>query len=129
MKPTAEHITDIQRDILAPVITSIVKAIDPEKIICYGTRTLLTQAWSSLASPLTSTTDTDYDLLIVAKPGEKRKANEILDIIDKFSTSEIRIIAIVHTLCSVNEALLQGRIFFSTIYHHGVLLYDASGFH
>jgi uncharacterized protein len=32
----------------------------------------------------------------------------------------------VHSLYSVNKALQEGRIFFSSIYHRGILVYDAS---
>jgi HEPN domain-containing protein len=127
LETSAEQNTELHQEGLAFIIANIVKAIDPEKVICYGTRTRLAQTWSCFSSSPASTTHTDHDLLIVTKPGDRRKASEILDTIDKYSTGEIRIVATVHALCAVNEALLLGREFFSAIYFNGEMLYDASG--
>lgn len=116
-----------QEQNLRQAITGIAAAIDPEKIICYGTRTSLEHTWSSFDPVLASKMDTDYDLLIITKPGQKRRDHEVFDMIVKLSTPETRIIAITHSLYAVNEALEQGRPFFTTIYKQGILIYDSSG--
>ncbi len=127
MNTSFSHLPASQEQNFRQVVSSIVEAVEPEKIICYGTRTSLEHAWSSFDPVLASKMDTDYDLLIITKPGQKRRDHEIYDKIAKLSTPETRIIAITHSLYAVNEALEQGRPFFTAIFKQGILIYDSSG--
>jgi HEPN domain-containing protein len=127
MLTSFNHLPPTQEQKLRQAVSAIATAIAPEKLICYGTRTWLTQTWSSFDPVLDSTMNTDYDLLIITKPGIKRREHEILDIVSQHSAPGSRIIAIAHSLCAVNEALEQGRSFFVNIYKQGILVYDSSG--
>lgn len=127
MNTSLHHLPPSQEQALKQAVSAIAAAIDPEKIICYGTRTWLTNTWSIVDPVLNSAMNTDYDLLIITKPGIKRREHEILDIVDKHGTPGIRLIVIVHSLCAVNEALEQGKPFFVNLYKNGMLVYDSSG--
>lgn len=127
MLTTFNHIPPSQEQKFRLAVCAIATAVTPEKIICYGTRTWLTHTWNIVDPVLNSTMNTDYDLLIITKPGTKRREHEILDIVAQYSTQETRIVAIAHSLPAVNEALEQGRSFFVNIYKNGILVYDSSG--
>lgn len=127
MNTSLHHLPPSQEQALKQAVSAIAAAIDPEKIICYGTRTWLTNTWSIVDPVLNSVMNTDYDLLIVTKPGVKRREHEILDIVAQHTPSETRIITIAHGLCAVNEAIKQGRPFFVNIHKSGILVYDSSG--
>jgi HEPN domain-containing protein len=126
MLTSFNHLPPSQVQALKQAISAIAISIAPEKIICYGTRTWLTHTWGIVDPVLNSVMNTDYDLLIITKPGIKRREHEILDIVAQHSTQETRIVAIVHSLCAVNEALERGRSFFVDIYKNGILVYDSS---
>lgn len=127
MQTTFINLPSSQEQNLKQAITGIAADIDPEKIICYGTRTWLDNTWSGFDPVLASNISTDFDLLIITKPGQKLKDHEVLDRVAGYITQETRIVAIVHSLYAVTEALEQGRPFFSTVYKHGILVYDSSG--
>ncbi len=127
MHTSFNHLPPSQEQALKQAVCAIATAVAPEKIICYGTRTRLRHTWSVIDPVLNSMMSTDYDILIITKPGMKRREHEILDIVAKHSTQETRIVAIAHSLCAVNEALEQGRSFFVNIYKNGILVYDSSG--
>lgn len=127
MHTSFNHLPPSQEQALKQLISAVVTAIAPEKIICYGTRTWRTHTWSIVDPVLNSVMNTDYDLLIITKPGTKRREHEILDIVTQYSTLETRIVAIVHSLCAVNEALDRGRSFFVNICKNGILVHDSSG--
>jgi HEPN domain-containing protein len=127
MHTSFSHLPLSQEQKLRQSVSKIATAVAPEKIICYGTRTWLTHSWSIADPVLHSTMNTDYDLLIITKPGVKRREHEILDIASQHSSPDTRIIAIAHSLCAVNEAIQQGRPFFVNLRKHGILVYDSSG--
>lgn len=127
MLTSINHLPSCQEQKFREAVYAIATAVAPEKIICYGTRTRLMHTWSVVDPVLNSTMKTGYDLLIITKPGMKRREHEILDIAAQHSTQETRIVAIAHSLCAVNEALEQGRSFFVNIANNGILVYDSSG--
>lgn len=129
MLTSINHLPSSQEKKFREAVYAIATAVAPEKIICYGTRTRLMHTWSVVDPVLNSTMKTDYDLLIITKPGIKHREHEILDIVAEHSTEETRIVAIAHSLCAVNKALEQGRSFFVNIYKNGILVYDSSGIH
>jgi HEPN domain-containing protein len=127
MPTSINHLPSSQEQKFRESVYAIATAVAPEKIICYGTRTRLMHTWSIVDPVLNSTMNTDYDLLLITKPGIKRREHEILDIVAQHSTPGCRIIAIAHSLWAVNKALEQGRSFFVNIYKQGILVYDSSG--
>lgn len=123
------HIPDAQQKVLAQLVTTIVKAINPEKIICYGSRINITQDWGCfmLGDGFLSTANTEFDLLIITANDEKRVEHEIIQLCEQQAKPVgCRINIIAHRLKAFNEAIEQGRRFFTTLYHKGVLLYNGN---
>ena len=123
------HISETQRKQLAQLVTNIVKAISPEKIICYGSRINIMQDWGCFmpGDGYQPTTGVEFDLLIITTNEEKRVDHEIIQTCEQQAEPlGCRIITIVHKLAAVNEAIEQGRRFFTTLYYKGVLLYNGN---
>lgn len=123
------HLPDAQRKQLAQLVTAIVKAISPEKIICYGSRIDIMQDWGCFlpGDNYQSSTDTEFDLLIITTNEEKRADHEIIQLCEQQAEPlGCRITTIVHKLAAVNEAIEQGRRFFTILYQKGVLLYNGN---
>lgn len=118
------HLSPRQCEIPEEIIAAMVKAVYPEKIICYGARTKVLEAWSCFLYPIEAQIFTVYDLLIITRENEKKNSHEILDMIDCCNTPVITITALVHSIKAVNDALKNGSVFFTTLYQTGVLLYD-----
>ena len=123
------HIQEAQRKQLAQLVANIVKAISPEKIICYGSRINIMQDWGCFMSgdSYQPTTGTEFDLLIITNNEEKCLDHEIIQVCEQQAEPlGCRITTIVHKLVAVNEAIEQGRRFFTTLYHKGILLYNGN---
>lgn len=121
------HLPEDQRKQLARLVIAIVKTISPEKIICYGSRINIMQDWGCfmLGDGYQSTTGTEFDLLIITSNEEKRADHEIIQMCEQQAEPVgCRICTIIHKLAAVNEAIEQGRRFFSTLFHKGLLLYN-----
>lgn len=118
------HISTAQHQQLQQSVSSIIKAIAPEKIICYGTRTNATQTWSCFLDDINETVITTYDLLIITRDKEKAKRDEIARTISQYDTASTKFITIVHSIEAVNDALKDENFFFSTLFHKGALLHD-----
>lgn len=66
-----------------------------------------------------------YDLFIVINDDEKKQHHEIIEFVEQYAISihcDATIIA--QPLNAVNKELEQGKRFISTVYRHGVILYD-----
>jgi HEPN domain-containing protein len=69
--------------------------------------------------------ESDYDILVVTKPGDVRKDYEITDQIVNRCRYRVPVNVITHDIDYVNEQLRKGQYFFSDIVKEGILLYDA----
>jgi len=98
----------------------------PEKIICYGIRTISSERWSSFLNGSKSNPSVSLDLLIILQEKDKRKRESVSDIVENFSNESIRLITIVHSIEAVNTNLEEGNPFFTTLYSNGVLVYDSN---
>lgn len=124
------HLSKTQLSEMVQLVEKIVQKINPDKIICYGTRTTITQDWScfldgdgyrEIIYPST------YDLLIITNEGEKREDHILNQMVDQQAESlGCEVTSVVHRLSSVNADLENGNRFMSTIYQKAVLVYNGS---
>jgi HEPN domain-containing protein len=123
-------LSEAQRKQLAQLVTLIVKAISPEKIICFGSRSTVMQGWSCFlpGDGCRETVSITYYLLIITNADEKRAEHELIQIIEQQAGPlTCGVTSIVHKLVSVNEAIEKGHRFFTTLHHKGILLYNGKG--
>ena len=125
MTTTLSHISRDQSQLLQDAVSEIIKAVDPEKIICYGTRTNINEAWSCFIRSDQSRTSMHFDFLIITREGRKEKEHEVFDKISKCEKETVHITAIVHSIFAVNEALEKEMPFFTNVYEKGVIVYDS----
>lgn len=129
MLTNLSHLPETQHKQLAALVTAIVKAIAPEKIICFGCRLNIMQDWGCFmtGNDYQDHTGAEYDLLIIPDADDKRADHEIIQIAEQQAEPlGCRVTGIVHKLASVNEAIEKGSRFFTTLLHKGVLLYNGS---
>lgn len=129
MLTTMPHLSEGQITQLAGLVEKIVSSIAPEKIICYGSRTHITQDWGLflVGQDFTKEVDTYYDLLIITKAEDKRLDHEIIQLVEQVSKPLAVVACIVHKLSFVNSAIAEDTPFFTRLYHKGVLLFDGGG--
>ncbi len=123
------HLPEAQRKQLAGLVTSIVKAVSPEKIICYGCRNAIIRDWSCFLAVdgYHEATSTVYDLLVITNANEKRADHEIIQMAEQQAEPfACRVTMIVHKLTSANEAIEKNSRFFTTLFHKGILLYNGN---
>ena len=126
METVLPCITESQRKVIQETLARIVESTMPEKIICYGIRTMSVERWSSFSNGSKSEPRISIDLLVVLQEKDKRKRESVSDIIENLSSESIRLITVVHSMDAVNINLEQGNPFFTTLYSNGVLVYDSN---
>ena len=128
MLTTTPYLSKEQYDQLAPLIHRIAKAVQPEKIICYGHRMLTTQKWGCFAyrNGFMENKGIAFDLLIITPDNEKRAPHEIVQLAEQQCPPAITVICVAHKITAVNAALQDGSYFFGVLFSRGVLLYEAS---
>jgi len=85
MLTTIPHLAKPQQEQLAQLILSIVQSVEPEKIICYGSRVTIMQDWGCFLDQVgyKETIHPTFDLLIITKENEKRFDHEIVQIAEQ----------------------------------------------
>lgn len=129
MLTTFVHLPKKQLTQLAQLVQGIVKAFNPDKIICFGHRRSVTKDWSCFLENDGSIRNVSptYDLLIITNEDESRDDHVIIQKIEQQADElDCEVTSIVHKLSSVNELLEKGSRFFGTVYRKGVLLYNGS---
>jgi HEPN domain-containing protein len=107
------------------VVSRILKILNPEKIICFGSRVRALDAWSSFVPQREKSLFATYDLLIITRVSERRSRHELLDMLDSsLSDSSVTATVLVHGIDTVNQALLEGSVFFGNVCRTGSILYD-----
>jgi len=112
-----------ERKVFTDTLEKIVADIAPEKIICFGSRSAYHESWSNFLPIGNTNYFTYYDILIATKEGNDQK--EILDKIAAYNKAPIHITALVHSIATVNKAILNGNPFFVTICKKGSIVYDS----
>lgn len=119
------NITLEERKIFTDTLEKIVSEISPEKIICFGSRTDYHESWSNFLPTGNMNYFTYYDILIATKEANVQKEHEILEKIAAYNKGPIHITALVHSMATVNKAILKGNPFFVTVYKKGMIVYDS----
>lgn len=126
MQTSLDHLPEHKQAQLQEITAIIVKAVDPEKVILFGSHA--TGRWVQERG----TEDgrvyeyvSDYDILVITKQGDKRKDYEVQDIIENRCVYKTPVSVIAHDIDFVNKMLREGQYFFSDIEEEGILLYDA----
>ena len=127
MLTTIEFLSKPQQECLAELIQKIVQAVQPEKIVCYGARISHYQEWGCFLdnSGYKDEFHPGFDFLIISTAEEKRDGHDIAQIAEQKCVPPFSLCCISHKINSVNDALIAGQPFFCSLYHKGILLYDA----
>ncbi|MGI8583154.1 MAG: nucleotidyltransferase domain-containing protein [Chitinophagaceae bacterium] len=126
MKTSLEHLPEYRRKEIEKAVQIIVETVAPEKVILYGSHA--TGEWQEdryVEGHVLLDFESDYDILVVTKPGDTRKDYEITDQIVNRCKYRVPVNVITHDIDYVNEQLRKGQYFFSDIIKEGILLYDA----
>jgi HEPN domain-containing protein len=126
MLTSIPHLAINQQEQLAQLIQGIDCAIQPEKIICYGSRITIMQDWGCFLDhgEYKESIHPTFDLLIIIKDEEKRAEHEIIQIAEQQCKPPVSLTCIAHKLNAVNDALSVGSHFFSFLFQKGVLIQD-----
>ena len=119
MNTSLEHLPEHKHNQLREIAGIIVKAVDPEKVILFGSHA--TGRWVEhryTEGGITYEYISDYDILVITKSGESRKDYEVQDVIDtrykdhyEITTDELRLlIERVGKLQAIAEKLCQQKI-------------------
>ena len=127
MRTDMDTLPAVDRHQLQKLVSVIIKAVRPEKIILYG----FYGPGSSGAGPAGDAADPTfpkgYDLLVVTRRGDRRHDHEIQDIIENRCRVHATVTVLVHDIDHVNQRLSEGQYFFSLMSRDAFLLYDAGG--
>jgi len=126
MKTSLLHLPENKQQELQRITKLIVETVDPEKIILFGSHA--TGSWVEdryTEGHITYEYISDYDLLVITKPGEKKADYEITDQVENRLRFRTPVNVITHDIDYVNKQLGEGQYFFSDIRKEGILLYDA----
>lgn len=126
MKTSLSYLPQHKQEQIETITEIIKEVVDSEKIILFGS--YATGNWVEdryTEGHITFEYISDYDFLVVVKPGERLQADVVQDIIENKCHFRESVNAIVHDIDYVNQALSEGQYFFSDIYKEGILLYDA----
>jgi HEPN domain-containing protein/predicted nucleotidyltransferase len=126
MNHSLSHLPEYKQRQLQEVRDIIVQAVDPEKVILFGSHA--TGKWVEdryVENNILHEYISDYDILVITKQGDKRKDYEVQDVIENRCRFKTPVTAIVHDIDFVNKMLSEGHYFFSDIEKEGVMLYDA----
>ncbi len=126
MNTSLEHLPEHKQKQLREIAGIIVKAVDPEKVILFGSHA--TGLWVEhryTEGGITFEYISDYDILVITKSGETRKDYEVQDVIENRCVYKTPVTVITHDIDFVNRMLSEGQYFFTDIEQEGILLYDA----
>jgi HEPN domain-containing protein/predicted nucleotidyltransferase len=120
------HLPEHKQKQLKEIAGIIVKAVDPEKVILFGSHA--TGRWVEhryTEGGITYEYISDYDILVITKSGETRKDYEVQDLIENRCVYKTPVTVITHDIDFINKMLTEGQYFFTDIEKEGILLYDA----
>ena len=126
MNTSLHHLPEHKQKQLKEIAGIIVKAVDPEKVILFGSHA--TGRWVEhryTEGGITYEYISDYDILVITKSGETRKDYEVQDLIENRCVYKTPVTVITHDIDFINKMLTEGQYFFTDIEKEGILLYDA----
>lgn len=126
MNTSLSYLPEHKQKQLTEIAAIIVKAVDPEKVILFGSHA--TGRWVEhryTEGGITYEYISDYDILVITKSGETRKDYEVQDLIENRCVYKTPVTVITHDIDFINKMLTEGQYFFTDIEKEGILLYDA----
>lgn len=78
METVLPYIAESQRKLIQETLAKIVELAQPEKIICYGIRTMLGERWSCFSNGNKSEPSISIDLLVILQERINAKGNLFL---------------------------------------------------
>ena len=123
MNTSLSHLPDYKQQQLQEITGIIVKAVDPEKVILFGSHA--TGRWVEhryTEGGITYEYISDYDILVITKSGETRKDYEVQDLIENRCVYKTPVTVITHDIDFINKMLTEGQYFFTDIEKEGILL-------
>src|SRR5688572_21148434 len=110
MNHSLSHLPKYKQSQLREVTDIIVQAVDPEKVILFGSHA--TGKWMEdryVEDHILHEYISDYDILVITKQGDKRKDYEVQDAIRNRCRYKNPVIVIVHDIEYVNMMLSEGH--------------------
>jgi len=126
MKTSLLHLPENKQQELQRVTKLICETVNPEKIILYGS--YATGEWQEdrySEKHIVYGFDSDYDILVITKEGDRRKDYEISSQITNRARYRVPINVITHDIIYINKQLTVGQYFFTEIIAKGIMLFDA----
>jgi HEPN domain-containing protein len=127
MNTSLKHLSPVQQGRLQRVISIIIRAVQPEKILLFGAYSGAGNGgWPAGLSPEALPPVLGaYDLLIVSRQGDRRSDYELQDLLENRCREAAPVTVLVHDIGYVNRRLSEGQYFFYSVIREGTLLYDA----
>ena len=125
MNTSLKHLPAEKRAQLQAITNIIVRSVNPEKVILFG---MYDASHAGVEVPDDSGLSSllnGYDLLVIARRGDRRYEHELQDVIESRCRVEAPVTIWVHDIDHVNKQLSEGHYFFSFMLRDGLLLYDA----
>ena len=126
MKTSLAHLPQPKQDDIQYIVELILKKIQPEKIILFGS--YATGKWVEdryTQDHIMYEYISDYDILVITKRGERKKDYEVQDQVTNTYRPRTPINIIANDIDLVNEDLERSQYFFTDIKKEGIMLYDA----
>jgi HEPN domain-containing protein len=116
-----------QQQLLAELVPKIIGAVDPEKIICYGIRSVHYQDWGCFLDRggVKENTRLSLDLLIITSAAKGQNEQDVSQTAEHHCKALADVRCVTHKIHSVNDGLANGNPFYHSLYHKGIILYDA----
>lgn len=122
MQTSLSHLPDRKQEQLHNITDTIVRTVDPEKVILFGSHAI--GRWAEhyyKKANVVYEYISDYDILLITKAGERRKDYELQDIIENRLVYRTPVTIIAHYIDHVNRILSEGQYFFTDIEKEGIL--------
>ncbi|MBC6491543.1 nucleotidyltransferase domain-containing protein [Flavihumibacter stibioxidans] len=107
MQTSLDHLPEHKQAQLKEITATIVKAVDPEKVILFGSHA--TGRWVQERGTEENRLYeyvSDYDILVITKYGETRRDYEVQDIIENRCVYTTPVNVIAHDIDFVNKMLI-----------------------
>lgn len=123
MNTSLKHLSVLQQKLLEDIVRTVVRTVEPEKIILFGVHSVsaaaahFRQDISPAAAP--------FDLLVITREQDRRSDYEIQDMLENRCREMAPVTTVVHDIGYVNRQLAARQYFFSMTCLEGILLYDS----
>ncbi|MBT1712034.1 HEPN domain-containing protein [Fulvivirgaceae bacterium PWU5] len=124
---TGDNVMVVHLREFSAVLDKIIEVVTPERVFCLGVRANRYEEWSMFKLVAPGVSYVTVDLVVVISDDDKRRVDEIEDIILKFNSETLQLNAIVHGDAYVRRAVERGSCFFSQVHRSGEMMYERAG--